>query len=376
MRILLIEPFFTGSHSAWAEGLRSHSRHEVEILSLPGRGWKWRMHGGALTLAREFLARDQDPDLILASDMLDLTTFLALTRHRTAGIPAVAYFHENQLAYPWSPQDRDKARGTDRHYGFINLATARAADRVLFNSGYNRDSFLAGLRDLLGRFRDFRELESIDEIAARSEILPLGLDLKRMDAHRPDPATDEGRPPLILWNHRWEHDKNPEGFFRVLCRLADRGLEFRVAVLGESPGTRISPIFEEAGRHLGDRVEAFGYADSFADYARWLWRADILPVTSYHDFFGISVMEALYCRTFPLLPWRQAYPELIPEGWREACFYTEDQELERRLEELLADGRAAIPDTEPLRRVAAGYDWSVMAVRYDQRLAEIAENPG
>ncbi|MCB0587349.1 MAG: DUF3524 domain-containing protein, partial [Phaeodactylibacter sp.] len=53
MNILLIEPFLSGSHQKWAEGYRAHSRHNVRILSLKGRHWKWRMHGGAATLAEQ-----------------------------------------------------------------------------------------------------------------------------------------------------------------------------------------------------------------------------------------------------------------------------------------------------------------------------------
>ena len=37
MKVLLVEPFFSGSHRQWTEGLVKHSRHEIEILSLPGR---------------------------------------------------------------------------------------------------------------------------------------------------------------------------------------------------------------------------------------------------------------------------------------------------------------------------------------------------
>jgi len=47
MKILLVEPFFVGSHASWAKGYQQFSQHDVEILSLPGRHWKWRMYGGA-----------------------------------------------------------------------------------------------------------------------------------------------------------------------------------------------------------------------------------------------------------------------------------------------------------------------------------------
>ncbi|MFO7539072.1 MAG: DUF3524 domain-containing protein, partial [Chloroflexota bacterium] len=85
MRILIISPYHSGSHQAWAEGYQQYSRHEVLLLTLPGRFWKWRMHGSAVTLAR--LYRDHyaaaPPDVILGTDMLDLSTFLALTRDLT-----------------------------------------------------------------------------------------------------------------------------------------------------------------------------------------------------------------------------------------------------------------------------------------------------
>ena len=39
--------------------------------------------------------------------------------------------------------------------------------------------------------------------------------------------------PLILWNHRWEYDKNPEEFLQALLRLDEQGLDFRLAILGK-----------------------------------------------------------------------------------------------------------------------------------------------
>ena len=74
---------------------------------MKGQFWKWRMHGGAITLAESFNNSDWNPDLILCTDMLDLTTFLSLTRKKTKHIPVAIYFHENQISYPWSPKDRD-----------------------------------------------------------------------------------------------------------------------------------------------------------------------------------------------------------------------------------------------------------------------------
>ena len=124
MKILLVEPYFSGSHKSWAEGYQSFSNHNIRIISLPGKFWKWRMHGGAISLAKQFMEMDFSPDLILATDMLDLTTFLSLTKSRTAQIPNALYFHENQLSYPWPKSDRDFQEKQKNHYGFINLSSA------------------------------------------------------------------------------------------------------------------------------------------------------------------------------------------------------------------------------------------------------------
>jgi glycosyltransferase involved in cell wall biosynthesis len=373
MKILILEPYFTGSHAAWADGYRSHSRHDIEIQRLAGVYWKWRMHGGAVTLARRFMDSDSNPDLIVASDMLDLTTFQSLTRSRTASTPMAVYFHENQLSYPWSPTDRDVTNKRDKHYGFINYASAMAADAVFFNSEYHLNSFFDELGRLLKHFPDNNELGTIEPLKARSAILRLGMDLRRLDDFGGEATNDrqgcEGGGPLILWNHRWEYDKNPDQFFRALRKLADRGVPYRLAVLGES-FSQVPVVFLKARDKLGDRVVQFGYAEDFETYARWLHSADILPVTSNQDFFGASVAEAVYCGCRPLLPERLAYPELIPDKHHPAVFYRDNDDFLDRLE-LMMRGPAA-PADEELRVAMMRFDWQTMAPQYDRIFGDLA----
>ncbi len=369
MRITLVEPFFTGSHASWAREYASFSGHQVELLTLAGRNWKWRMHGGAVTLASRFLESGSRPDLILATDMLDLTTFLALTRSKSARCRTALYFHENQLTYPWSPGDPDRAAQRDLHYAFINYVSALAADAVLFNSRYHRDSFLGALPGFLKGFPDHAEAASVEPVAQKSRVLPLGLDLKRLDVHRPGNHGERGAP-VLLWNHRWEFDKDPEAFFRALYQLADEGADFRVAVLGESFG-RAPEIFRQARERLGQRVLQWGYLKEFADYASWLWRADILPVTSRQEFFGASVVQALYCGCTPLLPDRLAYPEHVPAAARGSVLYGEEEPLVDRLRDLIEDkGRG-----ESLESSARRYDWERLAPLYDRFFSGLVAAP-
>jgi len=366
VNILLAEPYFTGSHKAWALGYQKYSRHHVEILSLSGNFWKWRMHGGAISLAKEFLSCEMQPEVLVASDMLDLTTFLALTRHKTARLPTAVYFHENQLTYPWSPMDRDVVQNRDHHYGFINYVTALAADVVLFNSQYHQDSFNTELKRFLMHFPDNRSTENVEIIAGKSLILPLGLDLSRFDEHKP--VQRYSGKPLILWNHRWEFDKNPEEFFKALFVLAEKGLEFQVAVLGECFSQQ-PQAFTLAKDVLGNRMVQFGFVDNLQDYAAWLWHADILPVTSHQDFFGASIVEAIYCDCLPLLPKRLAYPNLIPQKFHDKVFYENFDDLVIRLEKAI--GNAGRAHSLNLRETICMYDWKEIVCQYDDLLENL-----
>ncbi|MEL7675865.1 MAG: DUF3524 domain-containing protein [Chloroflexota bacterium] len=363
MRFLLVEPYDTGSHAVWMRGYQAHSAHEVEILSLDGQFWQWRMLGGAAELAGQFLRRGREPDLIVASDMLDLTTFLALTRPHTARIPTAVYFHENQITYPAGPRQKEQ-----QHYAFINAMSALAADAVFFNSAFHRADFLRDLPGLLNHFPDHRLPGTSEAIRAKSAVLPVGIDLARYDAHRPAAPRDPSRPLLIVWNHRWEYDKNPETFFAALDVLAGEGVPFEVALVGENTRQSV-PEFDAARDRLGSRVVQYGYVDAFADYARLLWDADTVVSTAIQDFFGISVAEAIYCGCWPVLARRLNYPALVPDAFHAETLFEDETGLVDLLRARLCDPRP-VPDA--LRAHVARYDWRTLAAEYDRVLAGIA----
>lgn len=362
MRIIALEPYDTGSHRDWLRGYARASQHEVVPLTLEGQFWRWRMHGGAVTLARQYLWERPAADLILATDMLDLTTFLALTREVTYDLPVALYMHENQLTYPMRPGEK-----RDLHYGFINYASMLCADAVLFNSAYHLESWFDELPRLLKHFPDHNELETIPALRQRSSVLPLGLDLRPLDAAKP--SEPHRGPLLILWNHRWEYDKNPKVFINALYALAGSGATFEVALLGEHFVSE-PPEFAEARERLGSRIVQYGYAPSREEYARWLWKADVVVSTALHDFFGAAVVEAIYCECLPLLPNRLAYPQFIPPEDRSWCLYDRSRQLIQRLQ-WAADHVNEIR-MRSLRQVAAAYDWSQSAPNYDALLSELA----
>jgi glycosyltransferase involved in cell wall biosynthesis len=361
--VLLLVPYYGGSHRAWAQGYAAHSAHRVHLVSLPARFWKWRMQGGALTLAEEAEALGTQPDVILATDMVNLPAFLGLMRQRLASVPVALYCHENQLTYPL--QEGEKR---DLTYGMINWLSMVAADRVFFNSRFHVEDWFDELPRLLSHFPDCSHGHRIAGVRQRSQVLPVGCDLKRLDAGEgASRSLDE--PPLVLWNQRWEYDKNPREFLSALDVLAADGVPFRVALAGKSC-RQTAAEFEAAQQRLGARVVHFGFASATA-YRRLLRTADIVVSTANHEFFGVAVVEAIYGGCWPLLPTRLSYPEIIPESLHADHLYEGFDELVGRLRSLLAaPGPARRPDPA-LRAAVARYDWRQLATVYDRRLGEL-----
>jgi len=215
------------------------------------------------------------------------------------------------------------------------------------------------LPNFLAQFPDYQELVQIEKIAAKSKVLYLGVDLQQLDAFKIGEKMDV---PLLLWNHRWEYDKNPEGFFNALFRLKSEGIDFRVAVLGKHY-KKAPAIFQEAKKRLATEIVQFGKVKRFEDYAKWLWQAAILPISNHQDFFGQSVVEGMYCNCFPILPNRLSYPEHVPTRFQSQFFYQNDTEFYHLL-------KKSILNIDQIRKQSTQsfvkhYDWRILAPIYD-----------
>lgn len=332
------------------------------------------MHGGAVTLARRFLEQAHQPDIILTTDMLDVTTFLALTRQQTHHLPLVLYMHENQLTYPL-PADgrtgpmRRQAGERDHHYAFINVASMLAADQIWFNSQFHLDSWFTAVPNFLKHFPEYNELGTVEKCRQKSRVMPVGVDFQRLGIGdgrleiKDNLLLSHLQSPLILWNQRWEYDKNPEAFFAALASVAEAGIPFRLALCGQQYGKRPSS-FDEAILNFSEQLIHVGHAD-FATYQRLLWEADITISTAHHEFFGISILEAIYCHTFPLLPHRLSYPELLPDAYRQPCLYQNQSELEQKLKWALTQPVETRRMAAALSTAVTRFDWRQVGQLYD-----------
>jgi len=338
--VQLIEPYHGESHARLVDGMVRRLPFDFRLLTMTPRKWKWRMRGSALWAA-DALSGAPPADVLFASAYLALPDFLALGPVWARDALKVVYFHENQFVYPARLE-----KEWDFHFALSNVTTALAADRVAFNSAYNRDSFLGAIPAFLKKFPDYRPERVAERIAARSVVLPVPLEPEEF---RDLPRPERRGPARILWNHRWEHDKDPEAFFAALFRLADTGLPFEVVVAGESFAER-PPVFDAARVRLGARVVHWGWLEARRDYLAMLASCDLVVSTALHEFFGVAVLEAVRAGCFPVLPDRLSYPELFPAG----TLYRDGQLAEvlaRRIEAIEAVRR------EDLRGLAARYEW-------------------
>ena len=244
-------------------------------------------------------------DLILASSMLDLPTWIGFVKDkRLMSLPTAMYFHENQWMYPNAPDSR-----VDHHYGYTNLLSALAADACLFNSAFHRDGFITASKQFVQRMPDSARDHDFTKLEGNCHVIYPGFD--------PPPQLDlnlhlHADCLTLGWVARWEQDKNPMAFQRLLRGLRSRGIEFQLILLGER-GRQTCTALEQIQSEFAERILFNGFARNHENYWHWLSQIDAVVSTAHHEFFGIGVCEAIWAGAIPVLPNRLSYPELVPQ---------------------------------------------------------------
>ena len=305
-RLVLLDALHKGSHAAWSTGLAAAlpaAGWQVELHTLPGRHWKWRMQGAALQFATAL--QGPPPDALLVTDMLDAARLRGSSPPAWRNVPLIAYFHENQVSFPWkSTEDRDQRIA----YAFANIQSAAAADAVWFNSQHQLDAFLTGIPAVLSRLPDALPRGLVDRLQAKSQVIPPGVQFPPLPAdHLQRPLR---RPIRLLWNHRWARDKHPEHTTATCDELLRMGVPFEIDLLGPGPRDPDSPLMAWAAAHP-DHVASLEPAADREAYGARLAAADALVHNPLQEYFGISVVEALHAGVLPILPEAHAYPEYV-----------------------------------------------------------------
>ncbi|XP_071417906.1 tRNA-queuosine alpha-mannosyltransferase isoform X1 [Pithys albifrons albifrons] len=454
MSVLLIEPFYGGSHKQLMDILQEELQEDCVLCTLPAKKWHWKARTSALYFMQT-VPTSSNYRILFASSVLNLAELTAL-RPDLGKLKKVLYFHENQLAYPVQ-----KCQERDFQYGYNQVLSCLVADVVVFNSAFNMDSFLTSIgkfmklipdhrpKDLekiirpkcqvlyfpvrfpdVSRFMPEHKLARLEKVIGvkgngdayqseglvsqqKSRVVMKTSDVYHKSGLResqpglgttqheglPSPLTAPVRPiqteasestnpcqeedkqcltfnlsnmlsgqdyqqrPLhVAWPHRWEHDKDPETFFKVLMKLKEKDLPFHVSVLGES-FSEIPDIFSEAKKVLGSSVLHWGYLPSKDDYFQALCMADVVISTAKHEFFGVAMIEAVYCGCYPLCPNALVYPEIFPAEY----LYSTPEQLFKRLQNFCE--RPDIVRKHLYKGETAGFSWAALGSKFRSLLA-------
>lgn len=358
--ILFIEPFYDGSHKQFIDTLidgLALNRDQYQLVTMTGKKWHWRARTSALHLSEQ-VPEVVGFDTLLTSSVTPLADLLAL-RPDLNPLHKLFYCHENQLVYPVRKGD---SSARDFQYGYNQILSCLVADSVLFNSAYNMNSFLSRVDSFLRRQPDYKPTSSVaDRLRRKSRVLyyPLLFPPHCLAEYGRRDFGDRTNELHIIWPHRWEHDKNPEEFFNVIERLFSDGEQFSVSVIGQTFEDN-PEVFARARHVLSDRVRFWGFQPSQQQFWHALASADVVVSTAIHEFFGVSVLQAMAVGCWPLCPRRLVYPELLQPDQ----LYSNSDQLLRRLKKLCRRPQLVRAAAGKVREQALRFSWSELQQQY------------
>ena len=312
-RILLLSAYDAMSHKMWrGRLLEMFPEHTWTQLVLPPCHFNWRIRGNSLQWAlNEKDLLNQDYDLLIATSMVDLSSLRGFLP-RIAQLPTLLYFHENQFVYPLG----SKQRSNNVEPQLVPLYSALCADAIVFNSTYNRSTFLQGAKELLKKLPDQLSPELLERIE-KSEIIPVPLEEFSFEPVTTAMLENSKQILDVVWNHRWEYDKGPKLLLSLAQAILTQRLPIRLHVVGQqfrsSPAEfkKIAALLEQHAAALAIDQGSFGFVENREGYISLLRRCDVVLSTAEHDFQGLAIQEACTLRCTPLVPDALVYPEYI-----------------------------------------------------------------
>ena len=218
----------------------------------------------------------QNYDVVIATSMVDIATQRGLVPS-LADTPTVVYFHENQFGYPKSDRQH-----TTIETQMVILYSALAADRIIFNSLYNRDTFTSGVHNLLRQLPGQVPAGIPKRIQKTTNILPVPLETAVFgNSH----IAAKSKHFTLVWNHRWEYDKAPDRLYAALKIIKAKGIEVDIRILGQT--FRNHPnVFDLIKQEFSDHLINFGPIEDRQDYLAALRSShmvSLLPSTIFRD---------------------------------------------------------------------------------------------
>ncbi len=127
------------------------------------------------------------------AELIAIRTDLAHTKK-------VVYFHENQLTYPVRKESTRNKRQIeckeqrDFQYGYNQIITTLTADKIIFNSSFNMNSFLQNISSFLNQTPDYHvKLDIKNQLLPKCSVIyfPMNIDKDVIDSIQVETALNQ-----------------------------------------------------------------------------------------------------------------------------------------------------------------------------------------
>jgi hypothetical protein len=256
LQILALEPYYGGPRRQMLQTIVRHSRHAWTVLKLPPRRVERRLAAAARWFA-ELIERgaieEGGCDVVFGGEMLNLPDLQRIVPW-LARVPAVVYFHENQLP--------TAERVTGSPLELVNLNSAMAASEAWFNSQWHQDQFVDKAAALVQRVPEISGRNPMSEIRGKSMVVPPPVDFAAVreasvaakDARTLFVDLRAGADVGLLMRALAELEARGEAYH--LITVGQRGLpaELRRTEVSERDDGALYRALSEAGVYLGLRA--------------------------------------------------------------------------------------------------------------------------
>ncbi|XP_016155395.1 PREDICTED: glycosyltransferase-like domain-containing protein 1 isoform X5 [Ficedula albicollis] len=366
MSVLLIEPFYGGSHKQLMDLLQEELQEDCVLCTLPAKKWHWKARTSALYFMQT-VPTSSNYRILFASSVLNLAELAAL-RPDLGKLKKVLYFHENQLAYPVQ-----KCQERDFQYGYNQILSCLVADVVVFNSAFNMESFLKSIGKFMKLIPDHRPKDLEKIIRPKCQVLYFPVRFPDVSSFMPEhklarlekvigvkrngdayqserlPGQQESRAVMKT------SDAHPESGLCEpqpgLCTTQHEGLASPPA----APAQAEAP--ESTNPCQGEDKQGLTFNLS-----------NILSGLDYqqrplHIAWPHRWIEAVHCGCYPLCPKALVYPEIFPAEY----LYSTPEQLFKRLQNFCK--RPDIVRRHLYKGDTAGFSWAALGSKFRSLLA-------
>jgi hypothetical protein len=346
--ILALEPFFGGARRVMLETLIHCSRHRWTLLKLPPRRIERRLTAASIWFAEQ-LTRHWvgKTDLLFTSEAMNLSDLHRLVP-ALIRIPAVVYFHSNQLPPAESLNDGP--------LDLVNMSTAAAAAEIWFNSHFHLGDFKRRATALVRRHPELAGRNPVPELMARSHVMIPPVSLQHIHDLMEQGRVRRDRRTVFVETREADNQL----LNATLSTLLRRGEHFKLLTVG--PVEDLLPDLPRTTLTESDE----------ASHAKALLESNLFISARYNATSDHHAVRALAAGCWPLLPKSGFYAELLPPILHSSCLYEHDHDmLASRMQDAWHLER---PDgyQRELHAILHHYDPVAACKAIDERLEQLA----